>query len=105
MPDRSRPMLTVRGVDPEMGRAIKPLSAPEPVDAPGKEKAREGSGVVTPVAASTLDRPAPRKTTALRQAQETDRVAAGPAACDAHAHATRYRARAFDSAAQGQGCR
>ena len=82
MPDRSRPMLTVRGVDPEMGRAIKPLSAQEPVDAPKKERTREESGVAMPVAVGTLERPAPRKTTALRQARDTDPVAAGLAPCD-----------------------
>ncbi|WP_175546761.1 hypothetical protein [Natronohydrobacter thiooxidans] len=75
-------MLTVRGVDPEMGRAIKPLSAPEPIDALPKEKAREESGVAMPLAAGTLDRPAPRKSTALRQAREKDPVAAGLAPCD-----------------------
>ena len=82
MPDRSRPMLTVRGVDPEMGRAIKPLRAPESIDAPNKEKTREDSGVAMPVAVGTLDRPASRKSTALRAARETGPVAAGPAACD-----------------------
>ncbi len=82
MPDRSRPMLTVRGVDPEMGKAIKPLSAPEPVDAPGKERTGEESGVAMPVAVGTLERPAPRQTTALRQAREAGPVTAGLAPCD-----------------------
>ena len=82
MPDRSRPMLTVRGVDPEMGKAIKPVSAPEPVDAPDTEKTREESGVPMTVAAGSLDRPAPRQTTALRQAREAGPVAAGLAPCD-----------------------
>ncbi|MDD7973880.1 hypothetical protein [Roseinatronobacter alkalisoli] len=38
--------------------------------------------MATPVAADILERPAPRKTTALRQAAETGPVAAGPAPCD-----------------------
>jgi hypothetical protein len=82
MRERSRPMLTVRGIDPEMGKAIKPLSASELVDAPDTEKTREESGVAMPIAVSTLDRPAPRKSTALRQARETGPVAAGFAPCD-----------------------
>lgn len=82
MPDRSRPMLTVRGVDPEMGKAIKPVSAPEPVDAPDTEKTREESGVAMPVAVGTLDRPAPRKTAAPGQAREAGPVAASLVPCD-----------------------
>lgn len=85
MPDRSRPMLTVRGVDPEMGKAIKPVTAPElapeTADAPSREKTREEEGAAS-VAANMLDRTARRKTTALRQAVQPATAAPALAPCD-----------------------
>jgi len=85
MPDRSRPMLTVRGVDPEMGKAIKPVTAPkpaqEPADASSREKTRE-ERMITPVAADLLDRTAKRKTTALRQVVQPAAGAPALAPCD-----------------------
>lgn len=81
MPDRSRPMLTVRGVDPEMGKAIKPVTAREPARAPSREKTREES-MLTPVAADILDRTAKRKTTALRQAVQPAAAAPALDLCD-----------------------
>ena len=41
MPNHSRPMLTVRGIDPEMSKTIKPLSAPKASREPEIEKACE----------------------------------------------------------------
>lgn len=66
MSNRSRPMLTVRGIDPEMSKTIKPLSLPQASRKPEIEKAREEKGG-TLGAVDVPDSPAMRKVAMPKQ--------------------------------------
>lgn len=75
MRERSRPMLTVRGVDPEMGKVITPARAIAPAEVPAREKTREGEGTISDPSAAP-DRPVMPQTTALGSPQPSQLSAA-----------------------------